>query len=160
MAVCSFSLELYKPLLWVHYANQHRGVCLTYEFTESYLNNPESILGVAPVVYEDNSMTKWFVENTLTEETDFHDFTIEMLKKVLTIKSSDWSDEEEVRLIREQDGPFEIEKEQLKQVCFGLDTTESDISLIRSLVDNAGYSVKYCKIERNHNDFGIEAKEI
>jgi len=160
VAVCSFSLILNDPLLWAHYANQHKGLCLTYNFPESFLNNPEAILAVAPVEYEDNSMTKWFVDNTPTEETDFKEFTLEIIKKVLTIKSPAWSYEKEVRIIRMQNGPFEIEKRQLTQICFGLDTTDSDIDLIKKVVDNAGYSVEFCKIERSQSDFGIEAQEI
>ena len=160
VGVCSFSLILNDSLLWAHYANQHRGLCLTYDFPESFLNNPDEILGVAPVGYEDNSMTKWFIDNTPTEETDFKEFTLEIVKKVLTIKSHAWGYEKEVRIIRMESGPFDIEKRYLKQVCFGLDTTESDIDLIRKLVDYAGYSVKYCNIERCQSDFGIEAKEI
>lgn len=160
VALCSFSLVLEEPLLWAHYANQHKGLCLTYEFTEQFLDNPESILGVAPVEYEENSMTKWFVENTPEQENDFKEFTLEIVKKVLTIKSPDWVYEKEVRIIREHEGPFEIEKGHLKQICFGLDTAEPDIDLIRRLVDSSGYSVKYCKIVRSESDFGIQAKEI
>lgn len=160
VAVCSFSLFLNDSLLWAHYANQHRGLCLTYDFPESFLDNPREILAVAPVEYEDNSMTKWFVDNTPTKENDFKEFTLEIVKKALTIKSPAWGYEKEVRIIRMQSGPFEIEKRHLKQVCFGLDTTDSDIDLIRKVIDNAGYSVTFCRIERSQSDFGIEAKEI
>ena len=31
VGVCSFSLELENTLMWSHYADNHRGVCLTYE---------------------------------------------------------------------------------------------------------------------------------
>ena len=160
VAVCSFSLILNDPLLWAHYANQHRGLCLTYDFPKSFLDNPDEILAVAPVEYEDNSMTRWFIDNTPTEETGFSEFTEEIVKKVLTIKSPAWRYENEVRIIRMQNGPYEIGKSQLKQICFGLDTTDSDIDLIRQVVDNAGYSVEFCKIERSQSDFGIEEKEI
>ena len=160
VAVCSFSLVLNDPLLWAHYANQHRGLCLTYDFPESFLDNPNEILAVAPVEYEDNSMTKWFEDNTPTEETDFKEFTLEIVKKVLTIKSPAWGHEKEARIIRMQNGPFNVERSHLKQICFGLGTTDADIDLIKRVVGNAGYSVEFCKIERSQSDFGIEAKEI
>ena len=160
VALCSFSLVLAESLLWSHYANQHRGLCLTYEFSEDFLNNPDSILGAVPVEYEDNSLTNWFIENTPTEETEFKKFTLEIVKKVLTIKSPSWGYEKEFRIIRKQAGAFEIEKEQLIQICFGLNTAVSDINRIRQLVDSSGYTVEYCKMVRSQSDFGIEAQEI
>ena len=158
--MCSFSLVYDDALLWSHYAGRHTGLFLAYEFSEEFLNNPDEILGAAPVEYEDNSLTNWFVEKTPTEETDFKEFTLEIVKKVLTIKSPSWSYEKEFRIIREEEGPFEIEKGQLKHICFGLHTPESDISLIRQLVDSAGYIVEYYKMVRSKDDFGIEAQEI
>ena len=160
VALCSFSLVYDDALLWSHYACRHTGLFLAYEFSEEFLNNPDEILGAAPVEYEDNSLTNWFVENTPTEEKDFKEFTLDIVKKVLTIKSPSWSYEKEFRIIREEEGPFEIEKGQLKHICFGLHTSESDMSLIRQLVDSAGYTVEYYKMVRSKDDFGIEAQQI
>ena len=36
VGVCSFSLELTNTLMWSHYADEHRGICLTYSFPESF----------------------------------------------------------------------------------------------------------------------------
>lgn len=160
VAVCSFSLVLEDPLLWAHYANEHRGLCLMYNFPESFLNNPNEILGAVPIEYDENPLTKWFVENTPSQETDFKEFTLNLVKKVLTIKGKSWAYEKEVRIIRDEEGPFTIEKAHLRQICFGLNTSESDINLIQKLIDDAGYSVDYCKIERCQSDFGIKAKDI
>jgi hypothetical protein len=160
VAVCSFSLALEDPLLWAHYADEHRGLCLAYNFPESFLSNPEEIVGVAPVEYGENPLTKWFIENIPTQQTDFKEFTLSLIKKVLTIKGRSWECEKEVRIIRKKEGPFLIEKAHLKQICFGLNTSKSDLSLIQKLVKDAGYSVDYCKIARCNSDFGIKAKDI
>jgi hypothetical protein len=160
VALCSFSLVLEEPLLWAHYANQHKGLCLTYTFPESFLNNPDSILAVKKVEYEDDAMTNWFVQNTPTQETDFHEFTLGIVKKILSVKSPVWGYEKEARVIRVSNGPFQIERDHFKQICFGLDTPDADIDLMRTLVDKSGYNVQFCKIERSQSDFGIEARDI
>jgi hypothetical protein len=35
--VCSFSLDSSETLLWSHYADEHKGVCLLYRFPESFI---------------------------------------------------------------------------------------------------------------------------
>jgi hypothetical protein len=41
-----------------------------------------------------------------------------------------------------------------------MNADESDIALIKQIVDNAGYSVDYCKIGRTEKDFGIKTMKI
>ena len=94
-------------------------------------------------------------------EDDFYDhFTTEPLKRVLIIKATGWSYEQECRIIREKAGPFSVPKEFLKQVCFGMNTSDSDMSLISKIVDSSGYTVDYCQIVEKESDFGIKADKI
>ncbi|MCP3670910.1 MAG: DUF2971 domain-containing protein [Gammaproteobacteria bacterium] len=163
IGVCSFSQNLEHPLMWSHYADEHRGLCLLYEFEENFLRDASNeIIGVSDMVCDDDALSKWLVEiipNEIDEE--FYDyFTKELLKKVLIVKASAWDYEQEIRIIREHEGVFPIPKECLKQICFGLRTPESDINLVRRIVDSSGYSVEYCKISNSTTDFGINASEI
>jgi hypothetical protein len=163
VGICSFSLKLEDPLLWSHYADEHRGLCLTYQFPEDFLMDTSNrIVGVSQLEYDENPLTNWFIENAPEKYgTNFEDhFTTELLKKVLIIKGKGWSYEDEARIIREKEGNFPIPKKFLKQVCFGLNTSEHYISLIRQIIENSGYSVNYCQILRKEDDFGIKAVEI
>lgn len=84
-----------------------------------------------------------------------------MIMKVLTIKAKKWEYENEVRILRSTDGVLALDKRFLKQVCFGLRTPESDISLVRERLANMGYEVAYCRIVRSlESDFGIDVEEI
>jgi len=163
IGVCSFSLSLEESLLWSHYADEHRGVSLMYQFTEDFLTDQSNeIVGVSDVTYGENPLSDWFIENIPNQiEDDFYDhFTTELLKRVLVIKSADWSYEQEARIIRQRAGEFSIPNIYLKQVCFGLNTSDSDKRLIRKIIDSTGYSVDYCKIVKRESDFGIKAVEI
>lgn len=163
IGVCSFSLSLEEPLLWSHYADEHRGICLLYEFTESFfLDEVNEIVGVSDIEYGENPLSDWLIESIPDRIADdfYDDFTTELLKRVLIVKSDGWRYENECRIIRQHAGPFLIPKECLKQVCFGMHTSESDIQLVRKIVDSSGYIVNYCRICKKESDFGIKAVEI
>lgn len=163
VGVCSFSLTLNEPVLWSHYADEHRGVCLLYQFEEDFLlDRCNQIVGVTKVTYGENPLSEWFMTQIPEEiEDDFYKkFTTELLKRVLIVKGAAWSHETEARIIREIAGPFEIPRTCLKQVCFGLNTSLENERLVRKIVDHSGYTVKYCKMRKAESDFGIEAVEI
>ena len=163
IGVCSFSLNLEESLLWSHYADEHRGVCLTYEFTENFLlDKANEVVGVSEIEYGENALSDWMIENIpdQIEDVFYDDFTTELLKRVLIVKGNGWRYEDECRIIRENAGPFLIPKECLKQVCFGMHIAKSDMQLVRKIVDRAGYTVDYLQICKSESDFGIKAVEI
>jgi len=163
VGICSFSLVLEEPLLWSHYANEHKGLCLTYEIPFQYFFKPSTIIegAILPVDYGENPLTEWFIENAPEKaKIDTKNFSIELVRKVLSIKGKGWEYEKEARIINDKEGAFPISKDFLKQVCFGMNASESDISLIKQIIDNAAYSVEYYQIERTEKDFGIKKVKI
>ncbi len=159
--VCSFSLELDNPLMWSHYADEHRGLCLTYIFPQSFVDDPANqIHGIEKVVYGDNLLTDWLVQRVPGFGL-YEDFFPSMIMKVLAIKAKKWEHENEVRILRFTEGALALDKRFLKQVVFGLRTPESDISLVRDLLANFGYDVVYGRVVRGlGSDFGIDVEEI
>ena len=163
IGVCSFSLTLEEPLLWAHYADEHRGICLFYEFPEDFiLDRTNEIVGVSDIEYGENPLSDWFIDIIPDQiEDGFYDyFTTELLKRVLIIKASGWNYEQECRIIRQKAGPLSVPKEFLKQVCFGMNVSDSDKNLISKIVDSSGYAVNYCQIVKTECDFGIKAVTI
>lgn len=163
VGVCSFSLKLEEPLLWSHYADEHRGVCLLYQFNENFLmDRKNEIVGVSDITYGENPLSDWIMDSIpdQIEDTFYERFTTELLKRVLIIKGSGWAYEHEARIIREQEGTFSIPKGCLKQVCFGLKISSSDMNLVKQIVEGAGYQVSYCQMQKMASDFGIQAAEI
>lgn len=159
VGICSFSLTLNESLLWSHYADEHRGVCLLYSFPEALLNDGEIFLGVDKVTYDsDTALTDWM---KCDESIDVIGFIQELVKRYLTTKSSPWAYEQETRIIKQEYGLFEIPSHCLAQVCFGLRTPEADIELVKKLASDYSGCSKFCKIERDTDrDFGVIAKEI
>ena len=161
IGVCSFSLELENTLMWAHYADNHRGVCLTYEFPKCFFDEsaPE-ILGIVDVDYGLNPLSDWFLQVAL-EHNSLEGFVRDLIKKVLTVKAELWKYEKEVRILRREEGVQVIDRQYLKQICFGLKSTDSDIALLRNTIRQCGYGVEFCKMVRStSSDFGFEPAEI
>ncbi len=153
------SKSLRQPLLWTHYADSHKGVCLVYNIPEEYvLSEP---MAAVPVIYKSNPLIGFFIKwAKSSKKMSNHEFIDELAKMYLSIKDKWWSYEDEYRLIRENPGEFQLDRSYLKFVCYGLNTPQKDRKLIDSLLSNGGYEVEFYEIERTSNDFGIKEKKI
>jgi hypothetical protein len=157
---CSFSLAVNQTLMWSHYAENHKGVCLRYDFPETFSDNEDEIIDVSKVSYEPNAITKWLTDNINLFDTDHKKFIINLLKTLLLSKAPLWAYEKETRIICSINGLFEIPRETLTRVTFGLQTTKADKSLIRSIINKYYSDVKFAEVIRTDDDFGIDTKEI
>ena len=119
LGICSFSYIDDETLMWSHYANDHKGVCLRYEFPKYFLNRTSEFLGISPVSYEPNSVSDWIYNNIDIYESDHAYFSTELLKKAITSKAPAWQYEKEVRIIRDVNGLYEIPRNSLTQIVFG-----------------------------------------
>ena len=105
-------------------------------------------------------MSNWFVE-VAPSLNSFEEFGICLIKKVLTVKAKPWEYEKEVRIIRKAEGIQVINRRYLKQVCFGLRTPESDMMLVKTLLDDCGYDAAVCRMTKSAgSDFEVDAVDI
>jgi hypothetical protein len=160
MGIGSFSLTNNETLLWSHYADDHRGVALRYDFPMAFLNDENNILGVSAVSYEANAVSDWLIENAHLHRDNHQKFIIGLLQKVLMSKAPAWKYEEEARIVRPATGLFALPRETLTHVIFGLQTSQQDENLVRSLVKKYYDEVKFGRAVRSDDDFGIGVVEI
>jgi len=161
--VWSCSLELENSLMWSHYGDEHRGICLAYKLPDEFIDHSlGEVIGLHPVEYIKDPITNWFIDNSKIdgEPPPLCDFITSLIVKLLISKDECWKLEKEGRVISKTQGLKIIGKPALQQVCFGLRTSESDKKLIRNILDNHGYKATICKMVRSKNDFGLEVKEI
>ena len=161
IGVCAFSRARKNQLMWSHYADNHRGVCLTYEFPRSFFDETSNeILGIVDVDYGINPLSDWFLQEAL-KHNSLGEFVRDLIKKALTVKAKLWEYEKEVRILRKQEGVHVIDKKYLKQICFGLLTPIPDITLLKNIILQSGYEVDLCKmVHSTSSDFGFEPIEI
>jgi len=127
------------PLMWAHYSNSHQGICVGYDLELlSNREQPPNPIGQGKVRY-----SRWPVG--AIDAYKAAEKLIDMNKKVeecLTTKNICWSYEKEVRLIlwNGSKQKIQVDKDGVKEIVFGLRTTESDKSRIKGIY---GSTVRY-----------------
>jgi len=158
LGICSFSLKPDETLMWSHYGDNHKGICLRYDLPESFITSEN--LAAVPVTYELNAISNWLKDNIELLETGREAFIINLLKTLVTSKAPSWSYEEEARLMLPVTGPHEVPREALTDIIFGFQTTEEDEALIRSIADKYYSSVGFGRAVHKGGDYIIGAKKI
>lgn len=140
--ICCFSTQKDNVLMWSHYADKHKGICLGFElpilckdysiYPVNYISKIERIHGMVSMAYVFNY---W-----------------------LTRKSSYWKYESEVRAIS-IDKPDLINFEQglLKEVIFGCKVKKKEIEFIKKLMKMNNYKkVKFMVMEIDRSTFDLK----
>ncbi|MBQ3997807.1 MAG: DUF2971 domain-containing protein [Paludibacteraceae bacterium] len=137
------------PLMWAHYADGHRGVCLEYEIPPICIKSDSTrgFLALFPVSYE--------------EKIELNDEL--KINVALSAKSVDWKYENEVRLVLFDPNTTEefptVEGLKLKAVYLGVNCLDSDERKIRLALLNK--PVELYKMTINpKNLYRFEAKRI
>lgn len=161
IGVYSFSKSLLIPTMWSHYADEHRGVCLLYDFPLDFLNDSDKFLGATNVCYSDNALYEWLMHKLDTSFTTYESMKA-ILIRTFSVKGEAWSYERERRFIREERGPLEFDRTYLRQVCFGLKTPAKDRDRVLRVLDKNGYSeITRAKIVRDAKfDFKLTTHEL
>ena len=128
--ICSFSAVNDNPLLWSHYADSHQGFCLVFDA------NNELFGGASKVEYQDEYPTYDF-----TEEDDYV-----VMKNSGLVKFSDWSYEQEFRLVSAEpnyedalpvkNNIWSFPAEMLKGVILGYKISDPDRDIVETWSHN------------------------
>ncbi len=98
--VCSLSAKRDSPLMWAHYANEHKGFCVEYNVEDLPGNSNEFFDMIHPVFYTDNifDATSYLIATAPKLKNP------EFLQQAALIKTKDWAYEDEWRLMVESSG--------------------------------------------------------
>ena len=142
IGVICFSEEYNNALMWSHYADKHKGVCLGINLGSNKTYN------IMPVNYIKEMYRLNFYKHL---NPDMH-----LLYIWLYYKSHIWEYENEVRAICPSISRFcdnnlrliKFPQEDLKEIYFGLKTSESEVQEIEQLLLEKGYKIKNIKREK------------
>lgn len=131
-------------LMWAHYADSHRGVCLKFDI----LKDLESFLVPVPVDYN-------------PQYINFDLLTGELLS-VIRRKSPDWKYEDEYRIIKTDfQGLWNFNPDCLVEIIFGCRTSKKDKESIMNLASSCGYTnIRFSVAKEKRNSYGLEIKDI
>jgi hypothetical protein len=156
LGVCCFSRDNRDTRLWSHYADEHRGVCLKYQFRASHFSTKEfNLTTMGNVEYLAEPVTEW-LKNAPSDMTEFIEGLVHVFAKT---KSLAWAYEKEARIFRPP-GIFNFSEPFLNQVCFGLRTPPADIDLVTNLARTYTRWIKFSQMVRNETEFGFTEKSL
>ncbi|MEZ8267659.1 DUF2971 domain-containing protein [Vibrio cyclitrophicus] len=140
--ILALSKSSNEILLWSHYADYHQGVAIGLEVRRD-LN-----FFLTPIKIDYQSTYQ-----VLNYLQDPHRATIDTLK----LKSAEWSYEKEIRVYKNSSGLYPIKPEAIKEIRFGVKSSEEDINKIKKLCMDKGLGhISFFKAMKAHGKFAIE----
>ena len=133
-------------LMWSHYADFHRGICLEFDGEAMFMQHANRVTYAKhrPKIdaYRDSNDTK--------------------LDKALLTKSDHWSYEREWRLIRYQGGPGVVafRPENLTGVIFGVQAVPENVKLVTDWVNQRATRAKLYQACVNRHAYALDIVEV
>lgn len=131
------------PLMWSHYVDQHKGICIGYSVPE----NEESNLH--KVVYGGKRFIKASMVASMLRGDDSARIAVD--KSVLARKAHNWRYEREWRLVGRQgsqDSPL-----QLKEVIFGMRCSDAIKFAVAKALQSEDLGIKFYEIRERRGQF-------
>jgi len=150
--VLSLAGQWDSPLMWSHYADEHKGICIEYDISSSVRGAPKEI------DYEGNrgisvsTLLDWIFKNSKSAENEIE-------SKYFYTKANQWKYEDEWRYLNSSQGsvsaPFNV-----KSIYFGMRCSWSVISCIVKLMDGSKSDLKFYQTHVNQNSFELQRSEV
>ena len=148
--IVSFAERDDCPLMWSHYGDQHRGICLGYSVPE------KSTVDVQKVAYGGARLVKASDVGAMLDGDDEARARVDAA--VMLKKAESWSYEREWRLIgrRGTEGsPLELE-----EIIFGMKCKESAKYTVMKALEGRSGSVKFYEMREERGTFNLRKDEL
>lgn len=148
-SICCFSMEYNVPTMWSHYADNHNGIALIfdYEIEQPFESIPKNNVAAFPVDYDNYTRLNYCSSKA------------NGIKKLFGTKSQEWRYESEFRLIllNGSSGLIRFNKSFLSGVIFGLRVNEKDIEKFMSICSDYRYeNLRFSRMKKEELEFRIE----
>ena len=133
-------------LMWSHYADFHRGVCLEFDGEAKFMQR------AFPVSYSKE-------RPTIHMRRDSNEVALE---KSLRTKSDHWKYEREWRLLKYTVGPgvVQFRPENLTGIVIGAEATSVTVDLVRRWVSQRAAPISVYQATKNRHTFALDIVEI
>ena len=141
IGVLCLSANATSILMWAHYADAHRGVCLRF------MPRNEFFLKAQRITYSEPYPT-----------TTIFDDNLARMKAMLLTKSDDWSYEQEWRILEQDRGPGEypFPPSVLDAIIVGCRASKSDVERVIGLADRSPSKPRVLYARRSNRSFRLE----
>lgn len=140
--ICSLSSEYDNFLMWSHYSNKHRGICIAYDISKIRKYN-KTIL--KKVIYSKKIQiykpyNHIFENSILNEENNFI--------SLFYLKHENWKYEKEYRIITYE--YYDFINLPIKSIYFGMNADINHINLVKNFIK--GKDIELYKMKPNENN--------
>ena len=153
--ICSYSKRKNNLLMWSHYADSHKGVCLEYE-----IDDTEYKKSYFEVTYSKNQP---IIENIRKNNHGMVKISESAEFQVFLTKSPDWKYEKEIRTIHsgffETKGTLKKEPGKLSAVYFGLHASDRHIDDIDTILEK-DKNIRFYKAEFKEGKYKLLFNKI
>ncbi|HCH4312376.1 TPA: DUF2971 domain-containing protein [Vibrio parahaemolyticus] len=161
--ICSFSRSKDNQVMWAHYADEHKGLCIEFDITKVVEEN--SGLSLAHVNYQSELPELKLVEDRTNSSAGAISVTgainQDIFKKILATKDVTWSYEEETRIIKPEYGVIKFSPKCVLSISFGLRTSAKDITNVKRLLSGGAYAhVKWFREKKSMVNYSLDFEEI
>lgn len=154
LKICCLTTDYTNKLMWSHYADSHKGICVEYDFSDSAVNKSQPL----PVYYShERPQFDWKLAGELTQEAKSKGTAC--LMQALLTKDEDWSYEKEWRMVISADTePDDIPAPPIKCIYIGASCSKENTEKIVDTAKALQIPVKKMTIDRGK--YELHAVEI
>jgi hypothetical protein len=146
IGVSCFSTTNDNLLLWSHYADSHKGLCLSFDITQ----HPIFFVWTLPMIYSDKYPDYDYIKNRR-----------ELVSKIIMTKSDHWSYENEIRVLQKTNGLFSFNPNCLKDVTFGSRVSQVKIDEIKMKLSPTKFkNIKFKQTKLHKYNYGLDLIDI
>lgn len=156
MGIYSLSKSVSSELLWAHYASGHTGFAIEYDI--DYLKKSLNFNKYFQKLFDLEISYVNKVPTLTMMDLPPHGNIERILKKCIGTKSKAWEYEEEIRLVFDANGLFDIDYRAIIGIYFGYRMEESEIEYIMEQLKGRGLS--YYKMELDTNSYRFTPVKI
>lgn len=150
LRICSFSLTNNSLLLWSHYSDEHKGICIEYDFRDHDKIRPF----IQPVIYS----------HKIHKIGLFEEYTTMNMIASSLIKSKDWEYEQEWRLTifkQKEKFPQKMKTPKPKAIYLGTRFSVNNEILKTQLISLAkDNNIPVFQMTKDTNEFKLVAKKL
>ncbi|MBH8559866.1 DUF2971 domain-containing protein [Hymenobacter negativus] len=146
--ICCFGPNNHSLLMWAHYSDSHRGLCLKFDVAA----DPDAFVFPFKVKYRDNYPRLNHIRAPEGAS----------VREMVTTKSKDWEYENEYRVMKFQDaGLHSFKKAALVGVTFGCKASDAFIKEIKTLAADNGFEhLTFDKAYPSQAKFAVSIRPI
>ena len=140
--ICCFTTNEKDLLMWSHYSDSHKGVCLKFDT----FKDPEFFVNPLPIKYANEYPEYSHLTNSQ-----------QLVQSTVLSKSLDWKYEDEVRVIKiNEHGLKPFAKKALIEIIFGCKSSQQDIAEIIELATTNDFKITFKRAERKNREFSLK----